>query len=286
MDALRQAYSQEQAAGTLTRAKDVQIRQQFADLNKQFEAAQLGTAGSVGKGLLSGVRQNFDFMGKGLNAAMPIFSMPAQVSQAFNNYKFGRQVNEPQSQEQLVPFRAGQGVGGIAAGLLTPGNTAKSVATAAGLTATPTTWGTGTASQTIWIAVKVVYTPSTDTWKLYYRDDSNGSTPTYTSDFSTNMNLAGYKSDNTYTGASYSMTNFGFLWNHASTSSSTSNTLFVDNFSLTVNNPTINAPSVSSLSGFTASSAVASAEQSFTISGQYLTNSIVMLIRILILPTR
>jgi hypothetical protein len=134
-EALRKQYSQEQAAGTLTRTKEVQIRQQFQDLGKQLQVAQLGTAGSAGKGLLSGVRQNFDFMGRGLNVAAPILSMPAQVSQALTNYRFGRQVNEPQSQEQLVPFRTGQGVGSIAAGLLTPGNTAKTIATAAGLTA-------------------------------------------------------------------------------------------------------------------------------------------------------
>jgi len=134
-DALRKQYSQEQAAGTLTRTKEVQIRQQFQDLGKQLQVAQLGTAGSAGKGLLSGVRQNFDFMGRGLNVAAPILSMPAQVSQALTNYRFGRQVNEPQSQEQLVPFRTGQGVGSIAAGMLTPGNTAKTIATAAGLTA-------------------------------------------------------------------------------------------------------------------------------------------------------
>jgi hypothetical protein len=132
---LQRQYAQEQAAGTLTRSKEIQLQQQFRDLSKQLQVAQLGTAGSVGKGLLSGVRQNFDFMGRGLNAAAPILSMPAQVSQAITNYKFGRQVNEPQSQEQLVPFRAGQGVGSIASGMLTPGNTAKSVATAVGLTA-------------------------------------------------------------------------------------------------------------------------------------------------------
>jgi hypothetical protein len=153
------------------------------------------------------------------------------------------------------------------------GDTANSVV-APSLTATPTAWGSGSSAQTIWIAVKVVYTPSTNTWKLYWRDDSNGSTPTYTSDFSTGMNLCGFKADNTYTSSTYPMTNFGFLWNHASTNGS-SNTFIVDNFSLAVNNPTVNNPSVNSLTGFTATNSEASAEQSFTISGQYLTNSIV-----------
>jgi hypothetical protein len=134
-DALRQQYAQEQAAGTLTRSKETQLRQQLQDLDKQFELASTSTVGSISRGLLSGVRQNFDFMGKGLNVASPVLSMPSQIAQAAMNFKFGRPVNEPQSQEQLVPFRAGQGVGGIATGLLTPGNTAKSIATGAGLTA-------------------------------------------------------------------------------------------------------------------------------------------------------
>lgn len=134
-EALRQQYEQEQAAGTLTRNKDVQIRQQFADLSKQLELASTGTAGSIGKGLMSGVRQNFDFLGRGLQFAAPSLSLPAQVAQAVTNYRSGRPVNEPQSQEQLVPFRAGQGVGGLASGMLLPGNTVRSVATGAGLTA-------------------------------------------------------------------------------------------------------------------------------------------------------
>lgn len=111
------------------------LLQQYKDLNKQYEAAKLGTAGSIGTGLLSGVRQNFDFMGRGANIAAPILSMPARMAQAGMNAWRGKQVNEPQSQEQLIPYRAGQGIGSIATGLLTPGNTAKSVATAAGLTA-------------------------------------------------------------------------------------------------------------------------------------------------------
>jgi hypothetical protein len=135
MDTLKQQYAQEQTAGTLTRDKDAQIRQQFQDLGKQLELASTSTAGSIGRGLMSGVRQNFDFLGRGMQLAAPSLSLPSQLAQAVTNYRFGRQVNEPQSQEQLVPFRAGQGVGGIASGMLFPGNTIKSVATGAGLTA-------------------------------------------------------------------------------------------------------------------------------------------------------
>jgi hypothetical protein len=134
-EALRQQYAQEQSAGTLTRSKDAQIRQQFQDLSKQLEVASTGTAGSVGRGLMSGIGQGFGFYGQGANLAAPVLTMPSRVAQAAMNYRFGRPVNEPQSQEQLVPFRAGQGVGNLATGMLTPGNTAKSIATGVGLTA-------------------------------------------------------------------------------------------------------------------------------------------------------
>ena len=136
MDAIRRVYAQEQAAGTLTREKDVQLRQQFADLNKQFAVASLGTAGSAGRGLMAGVYQGgTEFNRQGARLGMPMATMPAEVAQTLMNFKFGRPVTEPQSQEQLVPFRAGQGVGNIATGLLTPGNTGKSIAAATGLTA-------------------------------------------------------------------------------------------------------------------------------------------------------
>jgi hypothetical protein len=136
MDAIARVYEQEKAAGTLTREKDVQLRQQFADLNKQFAVAKSGTAGSVGRGLMAGIYQGgTEFNRQGARLALPIATFPAQVAQAMTNFKFGRPVTEPQSQEQLVPFRTGQGVGTLATGLLTPGNTGKSIALGAGLTA-------------------------------------------------------------------------------------------------------------------------------------------------------
>lgn len=128
------AYNAAVRAGDKTQS--TQLMQQYQDLNRQFEAAKLGTAGSVGRGLLSGLQQGgTDFYRQGARLAIPALSMPAQLAQAFTNFKFGKPVSEPQSQEQLVPFRIGQGAGNIATGFLTPGNTAKSVATAAGLTA-------------------------------------------------------------------------------------------------------------------------------------------------------
>lgn len=136
MDAIRRIYAQEQADGTMTRSRDAQLRQQFADLNKQFSVASSGTAGSMGRGLMAGIYQGgTEFNRQGARLALPMATMPAQLAQAMTNFKFGRPVTEPQSQEQLVPFRAGQGVGTLATGLLTPGNTAKTVALGAGLTA-------------------------------------------------------------------------------------------------------------------------------------------------------
>jgi hypothetical protein len=135
LNVLAAQYEQAKQAGTLTRQQDLQFRQQAADLNKQLSAASAGTARSVGKGLLSGVEQGFQFPMQGAKLAAPLAMFPAQVGQSLLNLMYGRTVNEPQSQEQLVPFRAGQATGSLATSLLTPGNTARSLATAAGLSA-------------------------------------------------------------------------------------------------------------------------------------------------------
>lgn len=126
--------------------------------------------------------------------------------------------------------------------------------------------------KTDWISVKVIYTPGTG-WELLARGDGKDAP---NSDFSSGFTSLGTSSDIDYVSSTYPITNFGFLWNHGTSASYAGQAMAFDNFSLTVNNPTINSPSVSSLSGFTASSSVASSEQSFTISGQYLTNSIVV----------
>ncbi|MCF8341156.1 MAG: T9SS type A sorting domain-containing protein, partial [Chitinophagaceae bacterium] len=143
-----------------------------------------------------------------------------------------------------------------------------------GVASTGSTSGTYSATnpyKTDWISVKVIYTPGTG-WELLARGDGKD---TPNSDFSSGFTSLGTSSDASYVSDTYPITNFGFLWNHGTSASYSGQAMAFDNFSLTVNNPTINSPSVSSLSGFTASSSVASSEQSFTISGQYLTNSIV-----------
>jgi len=126
------------------------------------------------------------------------------------------------------------------------------------------------ASNINFVSVKVTYLPSTNTWSLYVRDDTSSTVPGNPTTTSTQVGSSVVNSVNT----AVAMTHFGFLWNH-STGSASSNSGRFDNFKVTVNTPTINAPSVSSLTGFTATGSTNSAEQSFTVSGQFLTNSIV-----------
>ncbi len=121
-------------------------------------------------------------------------------------------------------------------------------------------------------SVKVIYTPtgsSAGTWELFTREDATSTTVNPTTG---TLTTAGTSTDATYTGTA--MTHFGVLAS-LNTSTSVANSFQFDNLRIAVYTPTINAPSVNTLSGFTATSSTSSAEQSFTISGQYLTNSIV-----------
>lgn len=136
MVALEAQFNKAKQEGTLTNQQATQLQQQYADLTKQLSAASAGTARSVGKGLLSGIEQGFQFPMQGAKLAAPLAMFPAQVGQAALNKMYGRTVNEPQSQEQLIPFRAGQGAGSLLSSLIAPGATApKALATSAGLTA-------------------------------------------------------------------------------------------------------------------------------------------------------
>ena len=121
-------------------------------------------------------------------------------------------------------------------------------------------------------SVKVVFTPSTNTWQMFLRDDASSTVPN--TDFSTGLVSVGSIIDNTYTTSA--STSFGFLWNHSTGTSYADNCILVDNFKFIVNNPTINAPYSLALSGFTATASSPSSPQSFNVSGQYLTNSIVV----------
>ena len=120
-------------------------------------------------------------------------------------------------------------------------------------------------------SVKVVYTAGTG-WELFSREDASSTFVNPTS--GTALTSAGTSNDATYTGTT--MTHFGVLAS-LNTSTNAVNSFQFDNLRIsTVTNPTINAPSVSTLSGFTATGSTNSAEQSFTISGRWLTNSIVV----------
>lgn len=90
----------------------------------------------------------------------------------------------------------------------------------------------------LWYNVKVVYTPSTDTWELFVRKQASGG---YTDkgDPTTVTTLVGSATvDNTYTATS--LTHCGFLFNHSAVSSSNvnSNTVYIDDFKVTVFDPT------------------------------------------------
>lgn len=136
LEDVQRQYAQARNAGTLTRQQEIQLSQQYTNLTKQLAAAQASTAGSVGRGLMSGIQQGFGFPMQGAKLAAPILTMPSQLAQAGLNLRYGRTVSEPQSQEQLVPFRAGQATGSLLSSLIAPGATApKALATSAGLSA-------------------------------------------------------------------------------------------------------------------------------------------------------
>ena len=111
----------------------------------------------------------------------------------------------------------------------------------------------GLAANDNWASVKVVYTPSTNSWALYVRDDNSTTIPadptsgTYTK--------VGVAVDNTYT--SSTMTSCGFLWNEGAGKANIACYGASDNFKVTVDAPidfTSGWPKVENAtsSGFTA----------------------------------
>ena len=107
-----------------------------------------------------------------------------------------------------------------------------------GLSTTPTNiLGTSKlelAGNTDWVAIKVVYTPSTNTWQLFARDDAatKGDPTTVSTQIGTGTNT-------TYTPST--MTHFGFFYGHSAGASYTSYTMFFDDYKVTV--PATAAPS-------------------------------------------
>ena len=102
-----------------------------------------------------------------------------------------------------------------------------------------------------WASVKVVYTPSTNSWALYVRDDSStAADPT-----SGTLTKVGVAVDNTYT--SSTMTSCGFFWNEGSAKANIACYGGYDNFKVTVDAPigfTTGWPKVENVTsgGFTA----------------------------------
>jgi hypothetical protein len=125
------------------------------------------------------------------------------------------------------------------------------------------------AAMTNYASVKVVYTPSTNTWQLYVRDD--GSTTEPTDPLTGTLTQVGTSVVNsTYT--SSTMTNFGFFWNHSNGSGSSNKGIY-DNFTVSVN-PVVTATlsvTTSNLTGFNyVVGSGPSASQTFNISGSNL----------------
>jgi hypothetical protein len=124
-------------------------------------------------------------------------------------------------------------------------------------------------NNTNWASVKVVYSPINNNWQLFLREDV-GTSPN--SDFSSLTTQIGSTiTDNTYTSSVFS--NLGFLFNHSTTSSSTANTILIDNFSISKYTPII-SPSVSNVVSanlnYTEGNGP-STPYNFTVSGSYLT---------------
>ena len=118
-------------------------------------------------------------------------------------------------------------------------NTLKLVRFTGGLLGTQTVLATSSAdfmvSNTEYVSIKVVYSPSGNFWKLYAREDAT----TMNTDFTTvTTQLGSSVQDSTYTRASTPLTNFGFFWIYgnnsiySSNNYSASNTIYFDNYNV------------------------------------------------------
>lgn len=102
----------------------------------------------------------------------------------------------------------------------------------------------------IWFNVKVVYTPSTNTWQLFVRKQPTGSYADKGDPTTVTTQVGVNTVDDTYTGTA--LTHCGFLFNHSAVSSANvnSNTVYIDDFKVTVFDPSpISGVQTSSASG-------------------------------------
>ena len=90
------------------------------------------------------------------------------------------------------------------------------------------------ASYTSYTSVKVIYTPSTNTWQLYYRDDTTNASVDPLSGAA--FTQVGTGVANTLYTTAPSYTNFGWFYNHSTATSSSNKSMF-DNFKVQVNVP-------------------------------------------------
>ena len=121
-----------------------------------------------------------------------------------------------------------------------------------------------------YVSVRVTYTPSTNTWELFLRNDGASA---FTDPTSGTLTSQGTAVNNTHTGSS--LTLMGAWWQG---STAATQTAFFDNTSVTVTvsgTPTI-IRTPASLSGFSQTSATPSAEQTYTVSGNNLTASVTL----------
>lgn len=128
------------------------------------------------------------------------------------------------------------------------------------------------ASNTRWASIKVVYTPSSNIWQLFMRDDGSTTEPQDPTT-GTLPQVGSNTVNSTYT--SDAMSSCGFFWNH-SNGAYTSNKGMYDNFTVVVIpviTPTLNVIP-SSLSGFNYITGTGpSTSQSYSISGVNLDGS-------------
>lgn len=121
---------------------------------------------------------------------------------------------------------------------------------------------------TNYYSVKVTYTPGTNTWELFLRDD--GTTAFADPEVGT-LTTQGTAVDATHTG-----TSLGFMGGYWQGSTAGNQTCFFDNVKVTVpaaGTPTINV-TPASLTGFVSTSGVPSVEQSYSVDGSNLTADI------------
>ena len=121
------------------------------------------------------------------------------------------------------------------------------------------------ASNSSWASIRVVYTPSTNNWQLFLRDDTTAPVSPLTG---VTTQAGSTVSDNTYTTSASSI--FGFYFSHSAIGTPTSNTALFDNFNVSVTSlgPTITGATTTA--AFTTTYGTPSAAQTFTVGGNNL----------------